>query len=80
MYWLCYLHRGETRIVIVDGWSLMHARLAAACLKLGIFIEGHPIDRAIAARVPLHAIGRVLTRREAVALLGTPKDPPVSTV
>ena len=76
MYWLCYVRDGKTRVVIMDGWSLMHARLCAACLNLGTFIEGHPIDPATAARVLPHAVGRALTHREAMALLDLSKNPP----
>jgi hypothetical protein len=72
VYWLCYVRDGETRVVIIDAWSLMHARLCAACLNLGTFIEGHPIEPATMARVPLQAVGRVMCRPEAMALLGIP--------
>jgi hypothetical protein len=30
MYWLRYLRDGETRVVILEGWSVAHARMRAA--------------------------------------------------
>jgi len=77
VYWLRYVRDGETRVVIIDGWSLMHARLCAAYLNLGTFIEGHPIDPA--ARLLQGVVGRVLTRQEAMVLF-VPKKPPAPSV
>jgi hypothetical protein len=79
-YLLRYVRGGETRFVIMDGWSLMHARLSAACLELGRFVDGCPIASARAARVLPHAVGRPLTRQEARALLDVPKKPPAPSV
>jgi len=82
VYLLCYVRDGETRAVIMDGWSLVHARLSAACLNLGTFIEGHPIDLATAARVLPHSVGRVMRRREATEamILLAPKKPPAPSI
>jgi hypothetical protein len=76
LFLLRYVRDGETRVVIMDGWSLMHARLSASCLGLGTFVEGHPIDPATMAGVPLQAVGRPMSRQEAMALLNLTKKPP----
>jgi hypothetical protein len=72
LYWLRYLRAGETRVVIMDGWSVAHARMRAAGLEPGVYASGCRIDRAAAAHIPESAVGRVLTRQEALRLL-TPK-------
>jgi hypothetical protein len=51
-------------------------RLSAACLELGTFVEGHPIDSATMAGIPLQTVGRVMSRQEAMALLNLTKKPP----
>ena len=74
MYWLRYLRDGETRVVIMDGWSVAHARMRAAGLEPGVYVSGCRIDGVSATQLPEGAVGRVLTRQEAVALL-LPKKP-----
>ena len=54
-----YVSDGETRFVIMDGRSLMHARVCAAYLELGTFVEGHCIDRDTVARLLPHGVGRL---------------------
>jgi hypothetical protein len=66
-------------VVILDGWSVAHARMRAAGLEPGIFIAGYRIDRATAANLPGNVVGRVLTREEAMAVL-IPKKPPARSV
>jgi hypothetical protein len=79
VYWLRYVRDGETRVVILDGWSLAHARMRAAWLEPGVFIVGYRIDRATAAQLPEEVVGRVLTREEAVVPL-VPKKPPAPSL
>jgi len=69
----------EPRVVILDGWSVAHARMRAAGLEPGIFVMGYRIDRATAAHLPNGIVGRVLTRQEAMVLL-VPKKPPAPSV
>jgi hypothetical protein len=45
-------------------------------LELGTFVEGHPIDSATMAGIPLQTVGRVMSRQEAMALLNLTKKPP----
>ena len=81
MYFLLrYVREGQTRFVIMDGWSLMHARLCAACLGLGTFVERCRIEPAMMARVLPHAVGRALSRWEAIAMIDFPKKPPAPSV
>jgi hypothetical protein len=79
VYWLRYLRDGETRVVILDGWSVAHARMRAAGLDPGVYVSGCRIDGATAAHLPEGAVGRVLSRREALALL-VPKKPPAPSL
>ena len=79
MYWLRYVRDGEPRVVILDGWSVAHARMLAAGLEPGVFVTGYRIDRATTAHLPESAVGRVLKRPEALVLL-VPKKPPASSV
>jgi hypothetical protein len=69
VYWLRYLRDGEARIVILDGWSVAHARMRAAGLEPGVYMSGCRIHAATAAHIPESAVGRVLTRHEALGLL-----------
>jgi hypothetical protein len=74
-----YLRDGETRVVILDRWSVAHARMRAAGLEPGVYVSGCRIDGATAVHIPVGAVGRVLTRQEALALL-VPKKPPASSL
>ena len=35
---LRYMRDGEPRVVILDGWSVAHARMCAAGLEPGVFV------------------------------------------
>jgi hypothetical protein len=61
-------------VVIQDGGRVAHARMRAAGLEPGDYVSGRRIDRVTAAHLPEGAVGRVLTRQEALALL-VPKKP-----
>jgi hypothetical protein len=79
VYWLRCVRDGQTRVVILDGWSVAHARIRAAALELGVYASGCQIDAATAAHIPESVIGRVLGRQEAMALL-VPKKPPAPSL
>ena len=69
MWWLSFLGGG---VVIIEAASLAHARLLAVVNGFGRasqFVEGYPIDAQLAARVPDHSFGRILTPGEARPLL-----------
>jgi hypothetical protein len=51
--------------------SLAQARLLAVvngCGRASQFVEGYPIDAQLAARVPNHSVGRILTPAEGAAV------------
>jgi hypothetical protein len=69
MWWLSFLGDG---VVIMEAASLAQARLLAVANGFGRasqFVEGYPIDAQLAARVPDHSVGRILTPGEARQLL-----------
>jgi hypothetical protein len=69
LWWLSF---PEGEAVIMEASSLAQARLLAVANGLGRasqFVEGYPIDALLAARVPDHSVGRILTREEARRLL-----------
>lgn len=71
MWWLSF----PEGVVIIEAASLAHARLLAAqCAfnRASQFIEGYPINPDLAALVPGHSIGRMLSPievREVIKLL-----------
>jgi hypothetical protein len=70
LFWLVYKSGRDLTVVIQPGGSLGFARLKAAVAGIeGEFQEGHELDAKTAKKVPKGMIGRVLTRKEAAALL-----------
>ena len=73
MFWLTYRRAGRLcGVLILDGPSLIHARLVAAVRGLDAgadFAEGHLLDAESAASIPAKHVGRMLTLREAERLL-----------
>jgi hypothetical protein len=73
LYWLTYQRNARLAgVAIVPARSLMAARKRAAMDGLGIgtmFEQGHSLDPQTAARIPQDRIGRMLSRKEAAALL-----------
>jgi hypothetical protein len=69
LWWLSLLGGGA---VIMQAASLAQARLLAVvngCGRASQFVEGYPIGAHLAARVPDHSVGRILTPAEARQLL-----------
>jgi hypothetical protein len=75
MYLLHYKRDGEWRVVIVDAYSIAHARMVAAGLEPGRFVDGQRVNRASVARLPPWAVGRVLTLKQLEAVAGKKKSP-----
>ena len=71
LYWLCYRHNNQVKVVIELGASLVHARMRAALagLEEGTFTEGHELDGKSEKQVPKAMIGRRLSQEEAKRLL-----------
>ena len=68
------------RAVIPNGISVAHTRMTAAWLEPGTYLDGRQVNRALAARAPQWAMGRVLTAGGLVALVPDKKKPPVPSV
>jgi hypothetical protein len=69
LYWLCYRHNNQVKVVIELGASIIHARMRAALdgLDEGTFTEGHALDAKW--KVPKAMIGKRLPQVEAKRLL-----------
>ena len=69
MYMLRYRRDGELRMVVIaNAYSVAHARMVAAGLEPGTFVDGHRVSRASVARLPVDVVGRVLTLTDLIAL------------
>ena len=76
MYLLRYKRDGEWRLVVIaEAYSVAHARMVAAGLQAGRFVDGHRVSRASVARLPPDALGRVLELGELKALVEGKKKP-----
>jgi hypothetical protein len=81
MYLLRYKREGEWRLVVIaDAYSVAHARMVAAELNPGRFVDGHRVSRASVARLPPEAVGRVLTLADLMALAKDKKKRPARSV
>jgi hypothetical protein len=77
VYLLHYKRNGEWRLVVIaNAYSVAHARMIAAGLEPGTFVDGQPVSQASVARLPPDAVGRVLTLAELTALAAREKKPP----
>jgi hypothetical protein len=56
-------------VVVADAYSVAHARMMAARLDPGRFVDGHRVNRASVALLPRDAVGRVLTLAELTAFV-----------
>jgi len=81
MYLLRYKRDGDWRVaVIAEAYSVAHARMVAAGLEPGTFVDGHRVSRASVERLPPGAVGRVLTLADLIALVEGKKKPPARSV
>jgi hypothetical protein len=81
MYLLRYKRDGEFRFVMIaTAYSVAHARMVAAGLAPGQFVDGYEVIRASLGRLPRDAVGRVLTLAELMALVEGKKKPPAPSV
>jgi hypothetical protein len=81
MYLLRYRREAEWRVVVIaDAYSVAHARMVAAGLEPGTFVNGHAVSRASVEGLPAHAVGRLLTLADLVAMVDGTKKPPARSV
>jgi hypothetical protein len=81
MYLLRYKRDGQWRVVVIaDAYSVAHARMVAAGLGPGRFVDGHRVSRPSVERVLPDAVGRVLTVADLMAMATGKKKPPVPSV
>jgi hypothetical protein len=74
--WLTFRDGGA---VIIEGESIIHARLLAAVNDLyqaSHFVEGDPIDPALVEEIPQDFIWRSLSRQQASDMLRVLRDGP----
>jgi hypothetical protein len=71
LFWLCYHHNNQVKVVIEPAPSLIHARMRASLdgLDEGTFTEAHELDGRTERKVPKAMIGRRLSQTEAKRLL-----------
>jgi hypothetical protein len=70
LFWIVNKHAGEPRVFLEEAGNVVHARLAAGLKGHdGDFIEAHALGAAVVRKIPKKFIGRVLTAKEAAALL-----------
>ena len=71
MWWLTYRRCGKASgVVLIEAPSLDHARTQASLVDAHVdFAEGYELDAALAAVVPVHQVGRMLTIEETRQLL-----------
>jgi hypothetical protein len=76
MYLLRYKRDGEWRVVVIaDAYGVAHARMIAAGLEPGRFVDGRRVSRASVERLPPDAVGRVLTLADLTTLAEGKKKP-----
>jgi hypothetical protein len=89
VWWLCYQRNGQPfAVVIVEGASLIAARMHASLSELGrggVFSGGHALDAQCSALLTPNDINRTLSLQEAEALIdrferGAEKKPPAPSV
>ena len=70
LFWMVHTIDDAPAVFIQDARALIYARLAASCAGLpGTFLEAHALDAKTARKVPKAMTGRVLSQKEAAALL-----------
>jgi hypothetical protein len=76
MYLLRYKRGDQWRVVVIaEAYSVAHARMVAAGLNPGRFVDGHRVSRASVERLPPDAVGRVLTVAELRAMVKGKRNP-----
>jgi len=72
MYLLRYRREAEWRVVVIaDAYPVAHARMLAAGLEPGTFVNGHAVIRASIEMLPADAVGLCRCRVLQGPFLGT---------
>ena len=70
LFWLVFKNPNDLSVIIQPAGYLIMARMRALLAGVeGKFQEGYELDTKTAKKVPRGMIGRVLSRKEATALL-----------
>jgi hypothetical protein len=70
LFWLVYASGDDITVIIQPASHLIFASVQASMTHgLGTHQEGYALDKKTAKKVPKKMIGRVLSRKEAAALL-----------
>jgi hypothetical protein len=81
MYLLRYKRDGQLRFVMISSaYSVGHARMVAAGLAPGQYIDGYRVSAASVGRLARDAVGRVLTLAQMRVLVAGKKKPPAPSV
>jgi hypothetical protein len=81
VYLLRYKRDGQWRVVVIaDACGVAHARIMAAGLEPGTFVDGYKVKRASVERLQVEIVGKVFTLAELTALVNGEKKPPAPSV
>ena len=70
LFWLVFKSGNDRSVIIQPAGTIIVARMRALLAGIeGEFQEGHELDAKTAKKVPKRMIGRVLSRKDATALL-----------
>ena len=70
LFWLVFKQNNDVAVFIQPAGELVTARLKAALAGIeGIFQEGYKLDSKTSKKVPKAQIRKILSRKEATALL-----------
>jgi hypothetical protein len=70
LFWLVFKNGKDLSIIIQPAGAIVAARMRALLAGVeGEFQEGHELDDKMMRKVPKGMIGRVLSRKDAAALL-----------
>lgn len=70
LFWLVFKQGNDVSVIIQPATHIIPARIRAKLAGIeGNFQEGHELDDTTAKKVPKAMIGRILSRKQATALL-----------
>jgi hypothetical protein len=70
IFWLVFKQGDDVAVMLQPGANIIAARMRAMLAGIaGEFQEGHELDAKTAKKVPKAMVGKVLSRKQAAALL-----------